>query len=419
MRRSTIRLCAVWAGGLGALILLGVLASSPGVGAEPDAATPRWSWDLPPGFPEPPVPVDNPMSPAKVELGRRLFYDGRLSVDGTYACASCHQQERAFTDGRALARGVTGELHPRSTPTLANVAYQATLQWADPDRTRLEDQVAGPLLNHRPVELGMGGREDELLRRLRDDPLYRRLFAEAFSSGQGPPRISLETLAQALAAFERTLVSAGSAWDRWIFGGDPEAMSAAARRGLELFDSPRLGCSGCHVGFNFSAPVHRLGAPTALPTMFNVGLYDVDGRGAYPAVDTGLHRKTGRSEDMGRFRVPTLRNVELTAPYMHDGSLPTLEAVIDHYAAGGRVIRSGLEAGDGRASPWKDPRIDGFSITAEERGDLIAFLKSLTDPGFVRDPRFTDPWVSSGEPTGAAPPGPGGSSPDRGDPGSP
>lgn len=417
MTRWAARLLAVWAGGAGALVFVGVLVSTPGGNAETGTAS--WSWDLPPGFPEPPVPADNPMSSAKVELGRRLFYDGRLSVDGTYACASCHRQEQAFTDGRALARGVTGELHPRSTPTLTNVAYQATLQWADPELTRLEAQVAGPLFSHRPVELGMEGREGELLRRLRDDPLYRRLFAEAFPGGEDAPRISLETLAQALAAFERTLISSGSAWDRWIFGGDPEAMSAAARRGLELFESPRLGCSGCHVGFNVSAPVHRAGALTAVPPMFNVGLYDVDGKGGYPAVDTGLHRKTGRPEDMGRFRVPTLRNVEITAPYMHDGSLPTLEAVIDHYAAGGRVIRSGLQAGDGRANPFKDPRIRGFSITAEERGDLIAFLESLTDPGFVRDPRFSDPWGSSGESTGAAPRGPGASSPDRGDPGSP
>ncbi len=368
------------------LILLGLLA-----GLMARAGDSGWTWDLPDGFPPPPVPVDNPMTEAKVELGRHLFHDRRLSEDGTYACATCHRPELAFTDGRALARGVTGELHPRSTPTLTNVAYPPSLQWADPELTRLEDQVTGPLLGHRPVELGMRGREAELLRRLRDDPTYRRLFSAAFPE-DGKDAISMGNLGRALASFERTLVSTGSAWDRWTFGGEDGALSAAARRGLELFEGARLGCSACHGGFNFSGPVNRAGAPPVLPKLFNVGLYNVDGQGAYPAVDTGLHRKTGRPEDMGRFRVPTLRNVALTAPYMHDGSLPTLEAVIDHYAAGGRTIRSGLHSGDGRESPLKDPRISGFVLTPEERRDLLAFLDSLSDPGFIQDPRFSDPW---------------------------
>lgn len=415
MKRSTLRRLAALAVGIGGVV---ALASIPLGSAGEWAGEIGWRWNLPPGFPKPPVPADNPMTSAKVELGRHLFHDRRLSIDGTYACATCHRPERAFTDGRALARGVTGELHPRSTPTLTNVAYQPSLQWADPGLNRLEDQVLGPLLSHRPVELGMGGREDVLLRRLEDDPLYRRLFAEAFPDDCAPRApISMENLARALAAFERTLISSGSAWDRWIFGGEDEALSAAARRGLELFESPLLGCSGCHVGFNFSGPVHRAEVPTAVPPMFNIGLYNVDGKGSYPAVDTGLHRKTGRFEDMGRFRVPTLRNVALTAPYTHDGSVATLDAVIDHYAAGGRVIRSGLQAGDGRASPLKDPRISGFSITLEERRDLISFLESLTDPGFIRDPRFSDPWQLGI--TGGAPPQPGESRPGRADPASP
>lgn len=397
------------------LAILCVLTLLAGLGAAGPET--QWTWDLPEGYPPPPVPADNPMSEAKVELGRHLFHDRRLSVDGTYACATCHRPELAFTDGRALARGVTGELHPRSAPTLTNVAYRPSLQWADPDLTRLENQVSGPLLGHRPVELGMRGREAELLRRLEDDPRYRRLFVAAFPE-KGETAISMRDLRRGLASFERTLVSTGSAWDRWTFGGDEGALSAAARRGLELFESARLGCSACHGGFNFSGPVNRAGAPPVLPKMFNVGLYDVDGDGAYPAVDTGLHRKTGRREDMGRFRVPTLRNVALTAPYMHDGSLPTLDAVMDHYAAGGRVIRSGLHSGDGRTSPFKDARISGFVLAPGERRDLLAFLDSLTDPGFVRNPRFSNPWESQ-DPTGGAPPGPGAHPEDRGNPESP
>lgn len=383
-----------------------------------------WTWDLPEGYPVPSVPDDNPMSDAKVELGRHLFHDRRLSIDGTYACASCHRPELAFTDGRALARGVTGELHPRSTPTLTNVAYRPSLQWADPDLTELEDQIRGPLFGHRPVELGMAGREEELLRELRDEPVYRRLVVAAFPEvSEEGPGLSMDRMARALAAFQRTLISTGSTWDRWTFGGESDALSASARRGLELFESPRLGCSQCHGGVSFAGPQNRAGSPPVEPRFFNVGLYDLDGHGAYPRVDTGLHRKTGRPEDMGRFRVPTLRNVALTAPYMHDGSLPTLDAVLEHYAAGGRVIRSGLHAGDGRASRLKDPRLEGFSLSPDERRDVIAFLESLTDPEFVADPRFSDPWPrfsnpGTSEPTKDVPPEPAAPPSDRGGPAS-
>ncbi|RMH20387.1 MAG: di-heme enzyme, partial [Acidobacteria bacterium] len=355
-----------------------------------------WTWQLPPGFPVPPVPADNPMSAAKVELGRRLFYDRRLSADGSYACATCHRQELAFTDGRARAVGVTGELHPRSAMSLANVAYNVTLTWADPTLKRLEDQALVPMMSRSPVELGLRGREAEALAGLRAVADYRRRFAAAFPGPRDP--FTIANLTRALAAFERTLISGRSPFDRLLYDDRRDALSAAARRGMELFFSPRLGCSRCHGGFNLSAPVAVAGLPPPRPVFHNTGLYnlrDAAGRpGAYPPDNPGLLAHTGKRRDAGRFRAPTLRNVALTAPYMHDGSIATLEEVIDHYAAGGRAVASGPYAGRGRDNPYKSPLVAGFAVTARERRALVAFLHSLTDEAFVRDRRLADPFVS-------------------------
>ncbi len=339
---------------------------------------------LPPGFPPPIVPADNPLTAEKVDLGRRLFYDPRLSGDGHYACASCHRQELAFTDGRARAMGAEGDLHPRSAMSLANAAYPATLAWDEPALTRLEEQALVPMLATAPVELGIAGREEEVLARLAADPRYREMFAAAFPGDADP--FTLDHVVRALASFERTLVSGRSAYDRLLWDDDRAALTPAAWRGMELYFSERLGCSDCHAGFNFSGPVRFVepggGVAEPAPAFFNTALHDLGG-GAYPPDNPGLARHTGRAEDRGRFRAPTLRNVALTAPYMHDGSIATLGAAIDHYAAGGRAA----------GNPHKDPRLRGFAITAREKADLVAFLESLTDHAFVTDPRFADPFA--------------------------
>jgi cytochrome c peroxidase len=337
------------------------------------------------GFPVPRAPADNPMSAARVDLGRRLFYDTRLSGNRTQACAACHQQARAFTDGRPHAIGSTGEAHRRSAMSLANVGYAVSLTWADGKLRRLEDQALIPLLGDHPIELGMGGREEELLARLADEPLYPPLFAAAFPDEEHP--IRLENVTRAIAAFERTLVSGDSPYDRLVYRDDGAALSDAAKRGMRLFFSDRLSCSRCHAGPTLSGPIDYLGTE-ALPApphpiFHNTGLYDIDGKGGYPVTDTGLEDRTGRRRDMGRFKAPTLRNIAVTAPYMHDGSIATLEEVVGHYARGGRA---------GGAGPAKDPLVSGFAISAEETSDLIEFLHGLTDEGFIRDPRFADPW---------------------------
>jgi cytochrome c peroxidase len=293
------------------------------------------------------------VSAQKIALGRRLFYDVRLSGNGTQACASCHQQRLAFTDGRARAVGSTGERHPRSAMSLANAAYSASLTWADPDTTTLEDQMLVPLLGEHPREMGLAGHEDEALARLRTDPLYEELFPSAFP-GEGEA-VNLANVRKAIASFERTIRSGDSAYDRLVWKDDRNALSPGARRGMTLFFSERLACSKCHAGFTFSGPVRWEGGPAAQPTL----------------EDNGLG---------GRFRVPTLRNIAVTAPYMHDGRFATLDAVIDHYAAGGA------------RSPDQSALVKGFTITKEEKADLIAFLESLTDAEFLNDPRLADPW---------------------------
>ncbi len=337
-------------------------------------------WRLPRGMPAPPVPADNPMSLAKVELGRRLFYDVRLSSTGAYACASCHQQARAFTDGRARAVGATGELHPRSTMSLANVAYNTRFGWEDPALNSLEAQALVPMLNQAPVELGLAGREARALEDLRRDRAYAEAFPRAFPEVRDP--FDLEHVRKALAAFERTLISGRSAYDRTVYGDERDALGPAARRGLALFTSERLRCSECHGGPAFA------GREAAF---HNTGLYNLDGAGLYPLGGQGLFARTRKLEDMGRFRAPGLRNIALTAPYMHDGSLATLREVLAHYARGGRNWTGSVPAARG---PHQSPLVRGFALDVEETDALLAFLESLTDEAFVTDPRFSDPFAA-------------------------
>ncbi len=356
----------------------------------PDAPCP---WDPPAGLPTVPVPDDNPMNEAKVELGRHLFYDTRLSGNQTQSCGTCHVQALAFTDGLARSLGSTGQEHPRSAMTLTNVAYNTTYTWVNPVLTRLETQALVPMFGETPVELGLAGLEDELMARLRAEPIYQRLFPQAFPDAPGDA-ITLNNAVNAIAAFQRTLISGRSAYDRYWIEGDLDAMSEAALRGQDLFFSERLECLHCHAGFNFSDSVDAGGAFLEGARFHNNALYNVGGDGGYPDDNRGLYEFTGAAEDIGRFRAPTLRNIALTAPYMHDGSLATLDDVIDHYAAGGRTIASGPYAGVGADNPNKSGFMIGFILSEAERADLLAFLHSLTDEDFVTNPAFSDPWTS-------------------------
>lgn len=356
----------------------------------------KWEWKLPKGFPIPNVPDDNPMSAEKVALGRRLFYDTRLSGNGTFSCASCHQQSRAFADALPRGIGSTGEVHARGSMSLANIAYSPVLTWANPNMKRLEQQALVPMFGEAPVELGLSGQEEKLLARLAEDARYKSMFPVAFpetgvsTTGRQSP-INLANITKAIAAFERTLISGNSPYDR-AQQGDTLAMTASARRGQELFFSEKMECFHCHGGFNFTGTTDYVGKGIVEIEFHNTGLYNVDGRGAYPKNNPGIREFTQRAEDEGKFKAPSLRNIALTAPYMHDGSIPTLEAVMDHYAAGGRTITSGPNKGVGAGNPNRSEFINGFEMTPQERRDMVSFLKSLTDSAFIRDKRFSNPW---------------------------
>jgi cytochrome c peroxidase len=354
-----------------------------------------FDWHLPRGFHPPPVPADNPMSPAKVELGRFLFYDLRMSLNGEGSCSTCHIQRYGFTDQRPLAIGVTGQSHPRRAMPLANVAWFAVFNWANPTVTQLEDQSTTPLFNSHPIELGLDQQNDRFLKVIATDPVYTRLFPQAFRSHQGP-YIFLE-IRQALAAFERTLISGNSPYDRFRYGHEENAISESAKRGEDLFFHAPLSCTRCHGGFTFGGETIYQTDPSdgggAHGIEFqNNGLYNLAGQWTYPADNLGLYEITHNPADIGKFRPPSLRNVAVRAPYMHDGSLRTLDQVLDHYAHGGQIIPSGRNAGDGSKNPNKSRFISGFTLTQQQREDLKAFLESLTDEEFLHNPQLANPW---------------------------
>jgi cytochrome c peroxidase len=404
-----------FAGALTVVALLGTacgdeaLAPTPDV---PDDSLAGFDWQLPPGFPRPRVAADDSMTAEKVALGRHLFYDTRLSGNETTSCGTCHQQSLAFTDGERVSVGSTGDVLPRSAMSLTNVGYQPVLTWSDHTQTVLTEQMLIPMFAEDPVELGLAGMEAELLGRLQADATYQSLFAEAFSDQSDP--FTIDNVTRAIAAFERTLISGDSPADRFR-QGELGALSPSAQVGRSLFFSNEVGCVKCHSGHGqvfFTSNFDFAGRSIPHIQFDNTGLYNLtqgDEDGWYPAPNTGLYGLTGKPEDMGRFKVPTLRNIALTAPYMHDGSIDTLEEVLDHYAAGGRTIDSGPHAGVGSENPFKSPLVTGFDLTAEERQGLVDYLNALTDPEFLANPRFSNPWPEGSPANGPSPAPPTGS----------
>lgn len=309
--------------------------------------------EIPEGFPEPVIPADNPLTQAKVDLGRMLFYDPILSLDTTVSCASCHIQEKAFSDIAALSEGIEGRLGFRNAPGLFNLAWHDKMN-KDGGTPNLELQLLVPIQDENEMGLNLA----LAAQRLQEHPTYPAYFREAF--GTEPTTFGLT---RALSSFERTLISADSPWDRFYYHGEEDALSAAAKRGWSIFQSDSTHCSTCHAGFNFTT-------------------FDFENNGLYAHyADSGRARVTLRPEDAGLMKVASLRNIELTWPYMHDGSLRTLEEVVDHYASGGAGHRN------------QSPLIQGFSLTTDQKSDLIAFLKSLTDESFLQNPEYSAPFL--------------------------
>ncbi len=291
-----------------------------------------------------PVPEDNPLRPERVALGRRLFFDSVLSRDRSLACAGCHEPERAFTDGRPLSVGVSGRIGTRSVPTIVNSAYGRSFFW-DGRTSSLEEQVLKPIEDPKELDMSI----PDVVVRLRGDREYSERFQAVF--GRSPTNVDL---ASALASYVRTILSGDAPIDRYL-AGELDALSEQAREGLRIFRG-EANCSECHLG------------PTFTDERFhNTGVAWRDGA----LLDPGRFAVTGDERERGAFKTPTLRNVERTAPYMHDGSLATLEEVIDFYERGGN------------ANPYRDREIRPLDLTASEKQALLTFLRSLS--GSVRD----------------------------------
>ena len=306
--------------------------------------------EAPLGLPPLPIPIDNPPTAETIALGRRLYYDPILSVDNTVACASCHAPEFGFADGKSVSEGVNGQKGGRNAPSIFNAAYYATQFW-DGRAPNLEKQAEGPVQN--PIEMAhtLEGVEEKLMA----DASYREEFEKAFGAG----RITYEKVEKAIASFERTVISGNSPFDRYFYGGEEAALSEAARRGLEIFRDPKRGnCTACHpIGLFTDNNFHNIG----------VGV-DQEGK----LTDLGRYEVTKQEADRGAFKTPSLRNIALSAPYMHDGSLKTLKEVVDFYVGGGN------------ANPHLDPQLKALtplSPTGQvnwSRADLEAFLEALT-----------------------------------------
>jgi len=323
-----------------AFLLLGLLSlAAPTTSL--NAQTPGFT--LPLGLPRIPWPADNSYSPARVELGKILFFDGRLSSNGVVSCAFCHEPGHAFAASAPLSKGVNGHLGVRHSPTLINRAWGKSQFW-DGRAPTLESQVLVPVTN--PDEMGMT--MDGLVRKLQEIKGYGPLFAAAF----GDSTITFERIAKALATFERTIVSGNSAYDRYL-AGDKSALTKQQKDGLDFFNK-KGECAECHPGPNFT---------TEKFANLGVGMDR-----AHP--DSGLEAVTKKRGDFGKFKIPSLRDVSQRSPYMHDGSIKTLGEVLEVYAKGGLP------------NPHLDTRLTPFYMDEQTKQDLLAFLDSLNGEGW-------------------------------------
>jgi cytochrome c peroxidase len=295
------------------------------------------------GLPPIAFPKDNPYSAAKAELGRYLYFDRRLSADETVSCASCHNPQFGFTDGAPVSTGIRTQKGGRSAPTVINRVYSLAQFW-DGRAKSLEEQAKGPIAN--PIEMGMT--HAAVVERLKGIAGYRPLFAKAFGSED----IDIDRVAMAIATFERTVLSGNAPYDRYK-RGEKSAMTAQQVRGMGIFVD-KAKCDQCHEGANFTLNAyHNIGIGTDKPEP-----------------DAGRFEITKDSRDWGAFKTPTLREIEHTAPYMHDGSLKTLDDVVEYYNKGGNPNKN------------LDPAMKQLHLSDQDRKDIVAFLKSLSGQGW-------------------------------------
>lgn len=312
---------------------------------------------------------DKNAAASKAAFGKILFFSNALSLNNTKSCSSCHDPKFAFTDGYKKSIGIDGYNVKRNAPGLQNISTYPCYTWADSNVKQLQQQIQMPLFNHLPNELGWYNNEANMLQRIAS--IYRKNIQSIYKKNT----ISLAEMIECIVAYERTLVSYQSNYDKYL-RGDTNALSAYAKKGMRLFFSKKLQCSYCHNSKNFGS--------TTASDFYNTGLYNVGDSNSYPTTDQGLYDVTHQAADKGKFRVPSLRNVSITAPYTHDGSVASLNEMIDIYSKGGRNVTIGPYKGNGYNNALKSPLIKGFTITPEEKIQLIYFLESLTDSSFLQ-----------------------------------
>jgi cytochrome c peroxidase len=307
------------------------------------------------------------------QLGRKLFFDNALSLNNTRSCGTCHNPQFAFTDSYKKSTGIYGDDLKRNSRPLFNLREQTYLTAADSTVHHLEQQMNNPFFNNQPHELGMKGNEAVLIQRIQQDKTYQSLFREAFSQEKEP--IHFSNIKKAIASYIQTIESYNSRYDAFK-KGNTTSLTADEQKGMQLFFSEKLTCAKCHQGNNFDQP-------TVGELYFNTGLYNINNQNDYPLTDQGLYEITSNPRDRGKFKVPTLRNLQYTKPYYHDGSAETINEVINNYLTGGRKINEGDNKGDGRVNQNKHPLITPLQINDEEKRQLILFLGTLNDSTIV------------------------------------
>jgi cytochrome c peroxidase len=312
-----------------------------------------------------------------IELGRYLFYENHLSFNQTKSCASCHNQAFAFSDGYRRSTTATGETVLHNAPSLINASQQLYLSWANPAITNLYQQNERPLFSEHPVEMGVKGNEEKIMSLLKTTSPYPALLRAAFPFDSN---YTFTHIRKALTVFTATLVSRQSPYDKYV-NGDTTQMTQNAKKGMQLFFSNNLQCSSCHPPPDFTLnSIYNKKNSSAI--FINNGLLPFKKNiEKIPEYNLGLYKYTFKPQDIGKFKIPSLRNVTLTSPYTHNGSIASLYEIVDHYRTGGK------------AHPNKDSRIKGFSITEQEKLQLIAFLHTLTDSTVLTNPAFANPHV--------------------------
>lgn len=336
-------------------------------------------WHCSPSPQEKEMPPTIADSAATIQLGKYLFFDHRLSINHTKSCSTCHAPQFAFSDGYRKSQGAFADVQQRNSPSLINTKHYYILNWANPDIASFVQQMQKPLFSQHPPEMGMMP-NNSLLQPIADDSLYAPLFAQAFSTQTSQELYTWANVIAAIAAYCQTLSAEQSPYDR-------QTMNLSAQRGEKVFQ--KIGCQRCHTGKYFTSAADS--TATTSQRYYNIGLYCLDSLGSYPPSDEGLFQITQNPSDKGKFRVPTLRNLLLTAPYMHDGSVQTLDEVIAIFEQGGRHITQGISMGDGRKNPNKSPMLQPFTLSPQERLDLLSFLTALTDSTILTNPHFQNP----------------------------